>query len=289
MPFEIPLAEPNIQDGELQAADAALSANGPRMGSYIPRFEEKIAEASGTKWAVATITGTAALHMTIGLLGISGKVTVGAHTFPAASHMLRQNGCAPVYIDAPVNHDFQWIVTEDKPWPIVVDMAPAIGLQAQGTLACLSFNGNKTLTTGQGGAIVGDDADLQELVRRELTPKDGGVFNYQMANLNAAIGCAQMSRLDSLMDRKNEIWERYADKLPMCFAGDSRWMAIVDLSPVSATSLVSILGDKGIEARHFGKSQTSDIPDRQLVALPCGTTLMDEQQDKVIEACAEYL
>jgi perosamine synthetase len=89
-----------------------------------------------------------------------------------------------------------------------------------GRCAMLSFNGNKIVTTGGGGAIITDDSELAKRAKRLTTTAkvphqwafvhDEIAFNYRMPNLNAALGCAQLERLDTFLGAKRNLAERYA-------------------------------------------------------------------------------
>src|SRR5439155_23977886 len=89
-------------------------------------------------------------------------------------------------------------------------------------LTCFSFNGNKLLTTGAGGMVATTDARLAERARYLTTQaKDDPLefvhaeigFNYRLSNVQAAIGCAQLERLDEFVARKRQIASRYAHAL----------------------------------------------------------------------------
>lgn len=90
-----------------------------------------------------------------------------------------------------------------------------------GQLGALSFNGNKTITTGGGGAILTGDPELARRARhlsstarlphRWATVHDETAFNYQMPNLNAALGCAQLEQLDGFLASKRRLYNRYRD------------------------------------------------------------------------------
>ncbi len=92
-----------------------------------------------------------------------------------------------------------------------------------GLLAVLSFNGNKIVTTGGGGAILTNNEDLAGRARYITTTAkrphawkyfhDQIGFNYRMPNVNAAIGCAQLEQLDDFVKSKRAIAERYQDVL----------------------------------------------------------------------------
>ena len=84
-----------------------------------------------------------------------------------------------------------------------------------GEMATLSFNGNKVITPGGGGMIITDDATAKRAKHITTTAKvphpyefvhDEIGYNYRMPNLNAALGCAQMERLDEILAIKTTSW-----------------------------------------------------------------------------------
>jgi perosamine synthetase len=90
----------------------------------------------------------------------------------------------------------------------------------RGRVAALSFNGNKVVTTGGGGAILTNDPELGRRAKHLTTTArvphrwnfihDEVGYNYRMPNLNAALGCAQLERLDDMLARKRDLAFRYA-------------------------------------------------------------------------------
>ena len=88
-----------------------------------------------------------------------------------------------------------------------------------GRLAALSFNGNKIVTTGGGGAVITDDANLGRAARHLATTAkmphrwafdhDQVAYNYRMPNINAALGCAQLAKLDALVAAKRALAAAY--------------------------------------------------------------------------------
>lgn len=115
--------------------------------------------------------------------------------------------------------------------PVVEDSAEAIGsiydgarAGSLGAFGTFSFHGTKTLTTGEGGMFVTNDSDLFERVRtlsnhgrrtgetRQFWPNEIG-FKYKMPNVAAAIGCAQMERIEELISRKRAIFAHYREGL----------------------------------------------------------------------------
>lgn len=110
--------------------------------------------------------------------------------------------------------------------PMIEDAAESLGSFYRdrhtgtiGRLGVLSFNGNKTVTTGGGGAVLTGDADLAAAARHLTTTAkrphpwrfdhDRVGFNYRLPNINAALGCAQLEQLDGFLARKRRLAERY--------------------------------------------------------------------------------
>jgi perosamine synthetase len=115
--------------------------------------------------------------------------------------------------------------------PVVEDAAEAIGSAwrdrragSMGTFGTFSFHGTKTVTTGEGGMFVTDDDALHERVltlsnhgrsrqqSRQFWPDVVG-FKYKMSNIEAAIGCGQMERIDELVAAKRRVFASYASRL----------------------------------------------------------------------------
>ena len=117
---------------------------------------------------------------------------------------------------------------DDRGIPVVEDATEALGSSFRGRgcgtfgrLGVLSFNGNKIITTGGGGAILTNDADLAARAKRLTTTAkrphrwafdhDDVAWNYRLPNLNAALGCAQIERLPDMLRRKGVLAQRYAE------------------------------------------------------------------------------
>ena len=110
---------------------------------------------------------------------------------------------------------------------VIEDAAESLGSSykgrnagALGHVGAISFNGNKIITTGGGGAIVTNDSDMAARVRHLCTTAkrphkwdyehDAVGYNYRMPNINAALGCAQLEQLDGMIARKKTLAEAYA-------------------------------------------------------------------------------
>lgn len=125
--------------------------------------------------------------------------------------------------------------------PIIEDAAEAIGsvyrgkrAGSMGQFGAFSFHGTKTLTTGEGGIFVTNDEELYERVLtlsnhgrardqiKQFWPDEIG-FKYKMSNIQAAIGCAQVERIDELIERKRAILAAYRERL--------KWLPGVTMNP----------------------------------------------------------
>ena len=111
---------------------------------------------------------------------------------------------------------------------MIEDAAEALGslykgghVGHHGLLAILSFNGNKTITTGGGGAIITNDVELGEFAKyltstakiphRWSIRHDNVGYNYRLPNINAAIGCAQIEQLPKFIAKKRYLAEKYQE------------------------------------------------------------------------------
>lgn len=283
----IPLAVPNIGLLEREYVAAALADGyvGPD-GPFVRQFESLVAKAAGRTWAVATITGTAALHAAVATLWAGSanyeRVRIGRDAFPAMSNILTMLGRAHSYDLSGTNHDLA--VYRRAPIELAIaDRAPAIGEDPclDAAVECYSFAANKTVTCGHGGAIVGDDPALEEAIRTQIVQGYGrpGHMNYRMANLNAALGCAQMLRLEELRMLKRRVWNRYIVRdLPLVHRGASRWMCTLNV-PCPADFVKELAASYNIQAR----AEPSGV------SIPCSTGLSKADQDKVIAACQALL
>jgi aminotransferase in exopolysaccharide biosynthesis len=124
--------------------------------------------------------------------------------------------------------DIQGVVEVAKDFCLVLveDAAESLGSTFHGRhtgtfglMGTLSFNGNKTITTGGGGAILTNDSDLARHAKHLTTTAkvphrweyvhDEIGYNYRLPNINAALGCAQLEQLPDLLDAKQRLFERY--------------------------------------------------------------------------------
>lgn len=122
--------------------------------------------------------------------------------------------------------------------PIIEDAAESIGSKYKnklsgnfGVTSCFSFHGSKTLTTGEGGMLVTDDKSIYErcMIMRDHGRYPGDTlfqnvevgYKYKMSNLQAALGLAQIERIDELVERKRSIYSFYSEIFQNC-----EWMTL---------------------------------------------------------------
>lgn len=128
----------------------------------------------------------------------------------------------------PVDLDAVFQVCQKYEIELIEDSAQALGSEYKnrpvgnvGRIACLSFNGNKIITTGGGGALLFQDLELANKARHLSTTArvienkyffhDQVGFNYRMPNINAALGCAQLEQLTRKVDQKRQLAKMYLD------------------------------------------------------------------------------
>ncbi len=217
--------------------------------------------------------------------------------------------------------------------PIIEDAAEAIGsvyhgkrAGSMGKFGAFSFHGTKTLTTGEGGIFVTNDTALYEHVltlsnhgrakaqTKQFWPDMVG-FKYKMSNIQAAIGCAQMERIESLIQRKREIFQAYCKEIKP-IAGVSMnpepegvingaWMPTIIFDPetgVTRENLQAAFAEENIDARVFFWPLSSldmfednpknvnslSIPERA-INIPGYHDLLAEEQQRVVDVIKGFL
>lgn len=257
--------KPSITELEIRyATDAATSGWGEHCYDYIHRFERQFCEYLGVRYAIATSSGTGALHLGMAGLGIGpgDEVILGDINWIASAAAVSYLGAKSVLVD--VLED-SWCLDPSKveaaitprtkailavhlygnlcdldalrsigqqyDIPIIEDAAEAIGsiwhsqrAGSLGVFGAFSFHGTKTISTGEGGIFVTNDEILYERVltlsnhgrargeTRQFWPERIG-FKYKLSNVQAAIGCAQLERVNELVAGKRRIFDYYRDTL----------------------------------------------------------------------------
>lgn len=208
---------------------------------------------------------------------------------------------------------------------VIEDAAGAIGAAykgrpagSMGDASVFSFNGNKLVTAGGGGMIMTDREDWARRAKHLSTQArvgkeyehDAVGANLRMTNLNAAVGMAQLERLDEMLAARKRIAHRYdaavterknLSVLPQAsWANGNSWMYTVRTdSEADAQSLLAQFAQRKIGARPFWRSLSAQRPyslmpklltgvsaaiSGRTVSLPCSSSLTDDEQSRVIEA-----
>lgn len=272
----IPLHAPVFRGNEIHyVTETIKSTFVSSVGAYVDQFEVMMKSITGAKYAIATVNGTAALHIALHSLGVSSgdEVITQALSFVATANAIRYTGADPVFLDVDLDSmslspvallaflesecEFKdQIVTNKRTGKrikaivpmhtfgnpgrieeickiaemfrldVVEDSAESLGSYVNGKhtgsfgrLGVFSFNGNKTVTCGGGGAVVTDDESLGKRLKHVTTTAkvphpweyshDELGFNYRMPNLNAALACAQLEQLDDFLREKRALSLKY--------------------------------------------------------------------------------
>lgn len=361
------LSPPHLAGGELAALRATLDSGWIAPAGPIPAaFEAAIAEATGFPHVLATVSGTAALHLGYRCLGLEAgdEVWTTTLTFVATIAPAVQMGARPRFLDVereswtldpallerelaragrrgrlpravvPVDLfgqccDLDAILPLCERWgvPVLCDSAGALGATRRGRhagrgagLAAFSFNGNKIVTTGGGGALASDDHGLireaRHLANQAKEPAahyqhETTGFAYGMSSVLAAIGLAQLPTLEGRVAARRAVFARYVAGLgdlpgiafmpEPAWGRSNRWLSVVLLDPARGApdreTARRALAQADIESRpiwkplhlqpvfrgapHAGGAVAAALFDQGL-CLPSGSGMAPAEQDHVI-------
>jgi dTDP-4-amino-4,6-dideoxygalactose transaminase len=256
----------SITEREKEAVIEALEGDYITRGPTVEEFEDRVANLVGVEHAIATTSGTTALHLAGEAAGFGpgDEVITTPLTFASTAHTATYSGAKPVFADidprrrtldpdavrhritedtaglVPMHYaghpaDIEGLleVADEHDLTVIWDACHAFGgswcgepIGAQRDLAMFSFHPVKNITTGEGGMIVTDDDKLATRIRRlrsfdmnyepdghedepwyQVTEDVG--YNYNVTDLQAALGLAQMERLDEFKRRRDEIIRQY--------------------------------------------------------------------------------
>lgn len=245
-------------------------------GPFVGRLEDALSDFTGASHAVAMVNGTAALHLSLMLVGVGSgdEVIMPTLTFAATANAAAYIGAVPHFVDSeertlgidveklalyleecaqvrggvcvsritgrpikavvavhifgsPVDLDPLVELCSRFRLTLIEDCAESLGSYYKekhtgtfGRLSILSFNGNKTVTAGGGGAIITNDKELAKRARHlsttarvahryEVTHDELG-YNYRLPAINAALACAQIEALPAMLKNKRALAVRYA-------------------------------------------------------------------------------
>ncbi|MCH7720379.1 MAG: DegT/DnrJ/EryC1/StrS family aminotransferase [Planctomycetes bacterium] len=261
--MEIPLARPDITEREIEAVTAVLRTPNLSLGPKLGEFERLMADYCGTAHAVACSSGTAALHMLVRARGIGSgdEVITTPFSFVASANCALFEGARPVFVDIdsdtwnidpsriepavtqrtraliPVDvfgqiADMDPIraVAQRHDLYVIEDSCEALGGRYKGRRAgslgdagVFGFYPNKQMTTGEGGMIVTDDADLADQLRsirnqgrgtagRWLSHERLG-YNFRLSDINCALGIVQLERIEAILAARKRVADSYRARL----------------------------------------------------------------------------
>jgi len=283
-------------------------------GKFVTRFEEALADFCGSGYAISTSSGTTALHLALLAfeIGAGDEVIVPSLTFIATANAVTYTGAKPVFVDSepetwnidpnkieeaitprtkaiipvhlyghPANMDPILEIASHYGLAVIEDAAEAHGARYKGrcvggigNIGIFSFYGNKIITTGEGGMVVTNKADLAEKIR---ILRDHGMstkqhywhpaigYNYRLTNLQAAVGVAQMEKVDDILKSKRRIAQVYNEGLQnvpgISLPPEAPWASSVcwlysvlidgQLFGITRDQLMAKLQEQGIESRPF--------------------------------------
>ena len=256
----------SITDHEKEAVVEALDGDYITRGPTVEAFENRVAERVGVDHAIATTSGTTALHLAGAAAGFGpgDEVITTPLTFASTAHAATYNDATPVFADIdphrrtlgpnavrdqltddteglipmhyaghPAAIEELLAIADEHDLTVIWDACHAFGgtwqdepIGAQRDMAMFSFHPVKNVTTGEGGMIVTDDDDIAERLRRlrsfdmnydpdghddepwyQVTEGEG--YNYNVTDMQAALGLAQLDRIDSFKQRRDEIVDQY--------------------------------------------------------------------------------
>ena len=267
----LPYGRHSLEEEDVQAVTAALRSGWLTTGPMIEELERAVAAAAGASHAVAVNSGTAALHAAVAAAGIGpgDEVITSPLTFVASANAVLYLGGRPVFADVradtlcldpvdaemkltprtrallpvdfagqPADLDELGRIAAARGLTVIEDAAHSLGGayrgRAVGSIADLttfSFHPVKIVTTGEGGAVTTERADLAARMRRfrshgidgdfrdrdarglPFSPMVELGFNYRLSDLGCALGVSQLGRLERSLKRRTQIAERYTAAL----------------------------------------------------------------------------
>lgn len=246
----ISIAAPQIGQEEQDAVARVLSSGQLAQGKTVEEFERLFCEYSGSKFAVAVSSGTAALELALRAHGVTtgDEVITTPFSFAATVNTILSVGATPVFVDIdpdsfcvdarlipdaitsrtkailPV-HLFGRLaeieaiadIANENKLAVIEDAAQAHGAEVDGRkvgtfgTGCFSFYPTKNITTGEGGIVTTDDPEIAESIKLLRNHGMGARYQYEslgynlrMTEIHAAIGVAQMPKLEAFIEKRRQ-------------------------------------------------------------------------------------
>ncbi len=261
--MKIPLSAPDITEAEINAVTKVLRSPRLSLGPKLAEFESNFADYIGANHAVAVNSGTSGLHLCIRAIGLKAddEIITTPFSFVASANVLLFEKCVPVFVEIDpqtLNIDANKIeaaITErtkaimvvhvfGRPSPmceigeiakkynlkIIEDACEAVGAEYEhkkvgnlGDCGVFAFYPNKQMTTGEGGMIVTDDAEIAEICRKLRNQgRDANAdwfdhtalgYNYRLSDINCALGIEQLTRIEEILDKRAVAARKYHERL----------------------------------------------------------------------------
>lgn len=365
IPVNEPLLDGNEKKYLIECIDTGwISSEGP----FVKQLEQGLASYVGRKYGIAVCNGSVALDLVVEALQLEtgDEVIMPTFTIISCAAALVRKGIKPVLVDSeadtwnmnvsqieekitgktkaimvvhlyglPVDMDPVLEIAEKYGLFVIEDGAEAHGLDYKGkkcgsfgTITAMSFYPNKHITTGEGGIVMTDDAELAERCCsfRNLCHKPGHRFvheelgyNFRMSNIQAALGVAQLERIEEHLSLKRRMGAFYQSALSQCqnlqlpvqkteYAENLYWvfgLVIGKNIECSAGDAMERLASQGIGCRPFfypmhlqpvfqkmGLFTDEKYPVAEWIAekgfyIPSGLSLSEEQMQYIAENVIE--
>jgi perosamine synthetase len=354
----IPYGRQLVEDDDVAAVVEVLRGDWLTQGPATDRFERALAERVEAGYCVAFASGTGALHAAAAVAGLGpgNKLLTSPLSFVASANCGRYVGAGVGFADvhpvslnldpAAVGADVDALVAvhyaglpvdltrlAHRPAVVIEDAAHALGAHtpdgpvgncAHSDLCVFSFHPVKSITTGEGGAVTTNSAELAERLRRfrshgiQRRPDQGGWvyeitslgFNLRLTDIQAALGTSQLAKLDRFVARREELAGRYQELLtraglPVTLPADAgeRWRHARHLYPVRVPDRAEVFAAMrgagiGVQVHYVPIYRhplwaAAGPPERfpateaayaGLLSLPLHPGLTDADQDRVVGA-----
>lgn len=352
------IARPLIGDEEKAAVMVVLESGQLAQGSRVAEFERRFAERCGTAFAVATSSGTTALHLALLAHGVGpgDEVITTSFSFIATANSILFTGAKPVFADidpATYNLDIDHVARLITPrtkaiMPVHLyghpaDMGPLMELAAQrglvviedacqahgaryrdrtvGTFGagCFSFYPTKNMTSGEGGMVTTNDEMIVERLRmlrqhgmnRQYHHEVLG-FNFRLTDLQAAVGVAQLDKLNDWTAARITNGTYYSAHLPKDVAPavmpgcEHVYHQYTLRIPGDRDQAVALLAERGVQARVYYPMPIHKQPlyqdlgyhnhlphaeraSHQVLSIPVHPSITEEERSQVVQAVNEVL
>lgn len=346
----IPQIEPWLGKLEVLEVMDSIRSGWISGGLKLKEFQTKVAKLFKVKHAIGVCNGTQALYIALKVLGIGkgDEVIVPDFTFIATANAVVWVGAKPIFVDIdkgkftidpkdieknitkrtkaiipvhlygqPAEMNKIRRIAKKHNLCVVEDAAQALGVKYKskpvggiGDIGCLSFYADKVITTGEGGMVLTNNAELARSVRILINQgRDGRGwyvhdyigYNFRMTDIQAGIGLAQLKRLKTIVRNKVQNYQFYRKCLPeqVKLHYFNSYRVVIETEHIE--KLLSFLEDNGIQAKRSfyplhlqpcykrdGSFPNSVYIYEHVLTLPSGATLTKKDIKYVCDKIKEF-